>query len=57
MYWDSQVDYFVDMAVFKTFCILVVYQFQGDTVTCDLFVSTIFWDRQERAEVPVTGRS
>ena len=35
------------MAVFKTLCILVVYQFQGDTVTGDLFVSTIFWDRQE----------
>jgi hypothetical protein len=48
MYWDRQVDYFVDMAVFKTLCILVVYQFQGDTVTGDLFVSTIFWDRQER---------
>jgi hypothetical protein len=36
------------MAVFKTLCILVVYQFQGDIVTGDLFVSTIFWDRQER---------
>jgi hypothetical protein len=47
MYMNSQVDYFVDMAVFKTFCILVLYQFQGDTVTGDLFVSTSFWDRQE----------
>jgi hypothetical protein len=24
-----------------------VYQFQGNTVTGDLFVSPIFWDRQE----------
>jgi hypothetical protein len=48
MYWDRQVDYFFDMAVFKKLCILVVYQFKGDTVTGDVFVSTIFWDRQER---------
>ena len=47
MYEDSQTNYFVDMVYFKTLGILVVYQFPGDTVTGDLFVSTIFWDRQE----------
>jgi hypothetical protein len=47
MYWDSFVNYFVNMAVFKTLCILVLYQFQCDTVTGDLFVSTSFWDRQK----------
>ena len=45
------------MAVFKTLCILVVYQFQGDTVTGDLFVSTIFWDRQECRGAGFIGRS
>jgi hypothetical protein len=39
------------MAVFKILCILVVYHFQGDTVTGDLFVSTIFLDRPECRDV------
>ena len=33
---------------FKTLRILVVYQFLGNTVTGDLFVSTVSCDRQER---------
>ena len=32
---------------FKILCILLVYQSPEDTVTGDLFVSTISWDRQE----------
>jgi hypothetical protein len=54
MYWDSQVDYFVDMAVFKTLCILVVYQFQNQKPNIEYRVRNTtanLWTQKNKSEV------
>ena len=49
--------YFVDMAVFKTLCILVVYQFFKVTLSQATYLCLLFSGIDRNAEVPVIGRS